>query len=308
MGRTDPAVTPRLPRVPEVRDNSVFQRIGLSVVTSKDDFEERSKRDVASAEADLEAIRKRAQMQAAQWVSHLDVAAEEARAEERKMISVRVEQELARAEEERRRIQARVEQELAAFREEQRRKQQQEEERLAHLYRAMIAPMAKTPPPPAPAPAPPTASTASGGYSEDFESSTPIIYSLGTLATDDDSGERTPQQLPHAALNVNLSQVPRYVDVAAPSSSSAIPSHRSHGGSRSGSRSRPPQSCAVADGRHEAPELSHRSHGAAGSRSGSRGRPPPQLQSRVVGEERNEAQELLEKNLARLKLLDNIVL
>jgi len=103
--------------------NAVLRRVGLAVLTSNTDFEERSRREAYDAERHLADIREKAALQAAQCRGHLDILAKEARAEE-----------------ERRLISDLVGRELQAFRTEQRDREAREEDHIRQLYRSILEP------------------------------------------------------------------------------------------------------------------------------------------------------------------------
>jgi len=108
---------------------SLLRRVGLSVLDDNDDYGKRAREEVADAERCLQELRQRSQLDVARCLGQLNVAADEARAEE-----------------ERRLISERVDRELSAFREEMRRKEALEEERLCHVYRGLAAKEQQEPP------------------------------------------------------------------------------------------------------------------------------------------------------------------
>jgi hypothetical protein len=101
--------------------NALLRRVGLAVLGSNADFEEKTRHEASNAERALSEMRQKAVFQAAQCRGKLDELAKEARAEE-----------------ERRLISERVGKELEAFRAEMARKEAQDEERIRQLYRSMI--------------------------------------------------------------------------------------------------------------------------------------------------------------------------
>jgi hypothetical protein len=103
--------------------NALLRRVGLSVLTSNVDFELQAKREAVNAERNLAEMRQRAALRAAQCRGHLDVLANEARAEE-----------------ERRMISDRVGRELQAFRKELQDREAKEEKHMRQMYRAMLQP------------------------------------------------------------------------------------------------------------------------------------------------------------------------
>eukprot|EP00429_Kryptoperidinium_foliaceum_P099051 CAMPEP_0176259818 /NCGR_PEP_ID=MMETSP0121_2-20121125/39266_1 /TAXON_ID=160619 /ORGANISM="Kryptoperidinium foliaceum, Strain CCMP 1326" /LENGTH=214 /DNA_ID=CAMNT_0017599715 /DNA_START=49 /DNA_END=690 /DNA_ORIENTATION=- len=101
----------------------LLRRVGLSLLTSNDEFERRSRDDAVECDVRLQELRRRVNLQAAQCQGQLEILAKEARAEE-----------------ERRMVSERVARELEAFKAQQRQREAQEDERLAHLYRALLEP------------------------------------------------------------------------------------------------------------------------------------------------------------------------
>lgn len=103
--------------------NALLRRVGLSVLGSNVDFEQKARQEASDAERSLIELRQRSALQAAQCRGHLDVLSKEARAEE-----------------ERRLISERVARELEKFREEMRKKEAKEEEHIRQMYRAILQP------------------------------------------------------------------------------------------------------------------------------------------------------------------------